>query len=62
MTALAPDNVFERWAIRFPDAKGRDPRGDGTCRGCGLTFAWRGYDGLCGWCEWYRMFRPELFA
>jgi hypothetical protein len=46
--------VFTRWEKQRPHeaAVSRDPRGDACCRvdGC-QTFAWRGYDGLCGWCH-----------
>jgi hypothetical protein len=54
-----PDNVLERWQLRFPEEEG-DPRdGCGPCRKCGQTFAWRGYDGLCGWCQWFEDFFGE---
>lgn len=48
-------DVFDLWRRRFPDdddTQAIDPRvdGDGPCRSCLQTFAWRGYDGLCGWC------------
>ena len=58
MSAMShyPDNVFERWQIRFPAENEADPREGSPCRDCGTTFAWRGYDGRCGWCE-----RSETF-
>lgn len=44
--------VFTRWAKRFPldDIEDWDPREGQPCSECGTTFAWYGYDGLCGWC------------
>lgn len=27
-----------------------DPRVDAPCTACEQTFAWEGFDGLCGWC------------
>jgi hypothetical protein len=54
-----PDNVYERWQIRFPEEAEIDPDPRflcGPCRDCGQTFAWRGYDGLCGWCAWFETF------
>jgi hypothetical protein len=54
--SVYPDNVFERWRVRFPDDPDQeDPREPRVCA-CGQTFTWRGYDGLCGWCEWDRIF------
>jgi len=56
-------DVFDRWERRFPEAaaRNRDPRGrsGGICRECGTTFAWFGYDGLCGWC-YEDAHRPKL--
>ena len=62
MSAVYPDNVFERWAINCPAEAEIDPDPrvflgeDGVCRDCQQTFAWRGYDGLCGWCKWFKDF------
>jgi hypothetical protein len=49
-----PGDVFSRWRRRFPDlnATDPDPRDERPCVGVDCqTFAWRGYDGLCGWCH-----------
>lgn len=52
-----PDPVLARWRRRFPEEAERDPDPQvnfgegGPCRDCGQTFAWRGYEGLCGWCH-----------
>jgi hypothetical protein len=54
-----PDNVFERWAIGVPDDPDPDPRQGFSCIECGTTFAWRGYDGLYGWCQWFEDFGEE---
>ncbi len=45
--------LIQQWRLSFPDAPENDPRvgGDGVCRKCGETFAWYGYEGLCGWCH-----------
>lgn len=45
-------DAFTRWAARFPyrSARDSDPRETAPCACCGTTFAWHGYDGLCGWC------------
>lgn len=45
-----PTDVFSRWRARVTDARGTDPRDAFPCKSCHQTFAWRGYDGLCGWC------------
>lgn len=58
-----PDNVFERWKLRCPEeaAADPDPRSLVPCRGSECqTFAWRGYDGLCGWCEHERLLGGSL--
>jgi hypothetical protein len=34
-------NPFGRWAQRFPERATIDAQ----------TFAWDGYEGLCGWCS-----------
>jgi hypothetical protein len=61
-----PDrNPHGRWARRFPERAGTDPREDYECWSCGATFidtpAWYGYDGLCGWC-WDATERAERQA
>ena len=45
-------DTFTRWAERFPyqNAQDPDPREGPVCMACGQTFAWYGYEGLCGWC------------
>ena len=46
-----PADVFSRWRTRIADGGSVDPRADAPCAGDDCqTFAWRGYDGLCGWC------------
>jgi len=42
--------IFARWHRQFPRDDDRDPREPRPCYGCDQTFAWRGYQGLCGWC------------
>jgi hypothetical protein len=65
LPACLPDNVFERWAIRFPEEAALDPDprvtfGEGgPCCECEQTFAWRGYDGLCGWWKWFEDFARD---
>jgi len=47
-------DVFTRWEESVPAeaATDRDPRGRYPCKGDGCqTFEWRGYAGLCGWCQ-----------
>jgi hypothetical protein len=48
-----PTHPLERWRIRHrvEAARDPDPRELRACSGHDCqTFAWRGYDGLCGWC------------
>lgn len=48
-----PHDVFARWRVRHPEEARRDddPRSHEPCNGRDCqTFAWRGYEGLCGWC------------
>ena len=44
-------NPIARWEAGAPGRKGADPRTGEPCQDCGRTFAWDGYDGLCGWCR-----------
>jgi hypothetical protein len=47
------NEVFARWERRHPDEAAVEPDPRATprlCADCGQTFAWRGYEPLCGWC------------